>query len=195
MANSATTIVQQALARFGSDYSKITDLATDQSVQGVQARLVYDQTRQGVLRSFQWGFAEKRVALVADTGTPAYGYSAQFVLPDDFLRLVEVHHGGRFSLEGGMILTSDSACSIKYVQDVTDVTRWDALFTEVMILSLATKLSLSLAQDKNLYGEMSNELNGAIARCRTIDAQERELGKHRMSWNDSRFVAPRPGVR
>jgi hypothetical protein len=49
----------------------------------------YTQVRDSLFRSHPWNCLQKRVALAADTATPAWGFSYQFTLPADCLRLLK----------------------------------------------------------------------------------------------------------
>jgi hypothetical protein len=67
---SATTICNMALTRIGST-QLITSLA-DQTNEGFQATLWYDQSREALLRDFAWPWSMKygQLAQVSTTGTP-----------------------------------------------------------------------------------------------------------------------------
>ena len=47
----------------------------------------YDQSRREALRRYPWNFAAKRIILAPDATDPVFGYSKQFTLPADFIRM------------------------------------------------------------------------------------------------------------
>jgi hypothetical protein len=70
------------------------------------------------------------------------------------------------------LLTSESAVKIEYVADVTDVTTWDALFTDAVCFMLAAELAYPLTQSRQLSQELRQVAQQTLAEARTIDAQE-----------------------
>ena len=194
MSISETSIVNMSLARIGA--TRINDFDTPDAGSSVNARHCkthYEQTRDALLRSFEWSFATKRVALSVETATPAYGYDYQFALPADYLRMISSDilddnddTKDIFKLENGKFLTDESAVYIKYIYKVTDPAKFDPLFTEVLVLQLAMKLVMPIAQDKVLRREIFDELNFLMSRARTICKQEQNT-TGRSDWNLERF--------
>jgi len=196
MALTETAICNLALAKIGA--LRLTDLDTDTSVQAIQCQLHYDQTRDALLRSHWWRFASARAELVADADDPTFEWDNQFVLPDDFLRLKSVYDDNNttrkntlnsFALEGSLLLTNDSTASIRYIKKVTDVTEFDPLFVEVLVLNLAIKLVMPLAQDRKAKEDLIKELRLLMPAVRTLDRQETNtIGRSDLgTWNDARL--------
>lgn len=194
---SSTSICNMALARIGS--TRINDIDTDQSVAAQQCRLHYEQTRDSLLRSHWWRFASARVILVEDPTEPSFEWDHQFILPNDFLRLKSIYEDydtsgsdtrHSFAIEGKRLLANESAIQIRYVKRVEDVSQFDPLFVEVLVLELAVKLVMALSQDEQLRQSLSTELLEMIMRVRTIDAQETQTtGRNDLStWYDARLV-------
>ena len=50
----------------------------------------YTQVRDSLFRSHPWNCLTKRVELARDTDTPAWGFSYQFTLPADCLRVLTI---------------------------------------------------------------------------------------------------------
>ena len=185
MALSETSIVNMALARLGAN--RINAL-TDTSVEAIQANLHYTQTRDALLRSHTWCFARARAILSVDTTAPAFGYDHQYILPADFLRLVGLYDTSYpYAIEGDRLLTDDDATDLYYIRKVTDPAEFDPLFAEVLVLQLAVKLVMPLSGDKVLRREVQDELFLVMARVRTVDKQEQNIGTDTgTSWVDSR---------
>jgi hypothetical protein len=197
---SETEICNMALGRIGAKrISGFTDNNED-NPQIVQCRLHYTQTRDALLRSHWWRFARSRVALSANTTSPTFEYDNAYDLPNDFLRLwlkpFEDNDWGRnnskytYSLEGKQLLSNESTMKIRYIRKVTDVTEFDPLFTEVLVLKLALKMVMPLSQDMKLYQGLYAEMRDIMRRVRVVDKQETNTvgDADRGLWNDARFI-------
>ena len=126
----------------------------------------YALTRDAELRGpGVWNFAIQRAKLPALATVPASGvYTQQFELPTDCLRVLMAGDGwpgadlsdyrtgpsdADYKLEGGMILCNQGApLSLRYVQQVTDTTRFDPHFTMMFACKLAWRNCERLTQSK-----------------------------------------------
>ncbi len=192
---SETELVNLALSKIGA--KRINDLDTDDSPRAVTCRELYAETRDSVLRSYWWRFATKRTVLSQDTETPAFEWGFQFILPEKFLRVKSLYDTSRpsdlgpnypYAVEGDRLLTNQGDVNLIYIEQVTDVTRFDALFVEVLSTSLAVKLVMPLSQDKTLLERMESQLRRIMAKARVVDADETNtLGRFgHQTWLDSR---------
>lgn len=197
MAISEVSICNMALARIGAN--RINSL-TDGSVDARQCDTHYEQTRNALLRSHWWRFASARSVLSQDTVDPEFQWDNQFILPTGFMRLKAVFADNNtrsrtsthsFAIEGQRLLTDDDAVSIRYIKKVDDPAEFDPLFVEVLVLALAIKLIMPLAQDKGLRRELQEELEPLMRRVRTIDRQETNTIRPSISWNESRLIDDR----
>ena len=189
-----TELCNMALNRVGA--LRINDLPTDNSVPGRVARLHYYQTRDALLRGFDWPFARKRVQLSQDTESPAFEYDNQFLMPSDFLGLREDYEQSdydkaneRGTIEGDKYLTNDAAVYMKYVRKVEKVGEFDPLFTEVLILKLAKKFITALCGTKAalLLKDVNDDLKLTMRTVRTFTLQESNTsGRH--DWLISRTL-------
>jgi hypothetical protein len=252
-------IANASLGRIGA--KQITNFDTDTSVPAQQCRLHYDQTRDALLRSFEWPFASGRdeltklytltvdsaptpaawVAGATLTGatstetcivkakisntvytvyalsgdftlgevvsdgtnsidcdsthptfveiTPDFEYAHQYQLPSDYLRLIEIYDDAdKFQIEGDVILSDNSTVKIKYVKQIEDTTKFEPLFTEILVLQLAMKLlpALGGTNTGSLKADLWNELQPLISRCRTISKQEGNYSGS-SDWNNAKF--------
>ena len=203
---SETEIINQALGRIGAKRISDFDDTTEDNNQSVHARLHYAQTRNALLRSHWWRFARTRVQLSPNATAPPFEYSTAFDLPNDFLREwlpawednseVQGRTRNSYSLEGKQLLSNETTMRLRYIRKVEDVTEFDPLFTEVLVLQLALKFVMPLSQDKVLWRTIYGELwgvpgtKGIMSRVRTMDKQEtKTVGQNEMgSWNDSRLA-------
>ena len=102
-ASAEINIVNRALTLLG--VNTITAL-TDPDKAASTASVLWDDTRAAVFRSHPWNCLTKRVALSKDSVAPAYGYSAKFQLPADFLRLIRLENPKEnYQIENDFILS------------------------------------------------------------------------------------------
>lgn len=203
MATSETIICSQALARIGE--KRLVNLDTDDSVNSNHCLAHYAQTRDALLRSHSWRFASGRATLSQDDDDPAFEWDNQFDLPNDFLKMRSVYDGysGKpgdesyysYALEGDKLLTDQDAMTIRYVKKVTDPSKFDSLFIEVLALQLAIKLSLGIGQDQKLHRALLEELVPLMAIVRSLDKQETNTIKRdrKPTWIDHRLIGSRSG--
>ena len=158
----------------------------------------YDQCRKQCLREHPWKFAAKRQILAASATAPAFGYTKAFPLPNDFIRLltIESSDGGQIlpqefqieSLEGVkviMISTEASSIRLRYVYDIEDVTKFDAMFVSYLALSIALATAYKVTESSGSVERISNlqERQGQMARA--ISGQERPPTRVERSRNRS----------
>ena len=198
-----TKIANMALGKIGgkqiaSGYTIDTDTTPD----GLQAALHYEQTRDALLRSFVWRFATGRTNLQMDSIVPAFEYPAQFLLPTDFLRMISVYSDevenaeqitdDSYAIEGKKLLIDETAVSIRYIKQITDVTLFDPLFVDVLILQLALKLISPIAgtDATQMKQGIVEELRQMMSSARLVSFSETNNAGERNSptWNNSRYT-------
>jgi len=113
--------------------------------------------------------------------TPDFEWTHQYHLPNDFLRLKDIYEDdgtdqvdNRWVREGKRILTNYDTCNIRYIKKITDPDDFDPLFTEVLILRTALKLTPPLAGTKTnpLKADIKEDLRIAEQKARLVAAQE-----------------------
>jgi len=129
--------------------------------------------------------------------TPAFEYTYMFDLPSDYLRrryTWEDNTANRtqdtYSLEGTKYKTNEANVYMVYSQKITDVTKFDPLFTEVLILQLAKRLVVPIVGIKNnLRDDIDKELIPLMSKVRQIDKQEQNtVGRGEAdTWNDAYY--------
>jgi hypothetical protein len=134
--------------------------------------------------------------LVASDYTPENEWDFVFDLPSDYLRFRSIFEetdstsqSRRHAIEGLVLFTNLSAVSLRYIKRVTDVTQFDPLYTEVLVLQLALKILPARAgvgtSGQALLSEIKNELTPLLAQVRAIDRNETDVGG-RSDWNLAR---------
>ena len=198
MAESATSLSNQALARFGAKRINDYDDDTDTELEAIYCRLYFNQTAKALLKDHYWPFAKARVQLSANTVDPVFQYDYQYYLPNDFLRLILFYNGsdkpdGRtyytYELEGPHLLTNEDAVYLRYIKNVTDVGLWDVLFTECFVLLLASKLCMALKQNLDVKQDIDKDLVYLMHKVRAMDRQEEQIiGRAALlTWQDAKY--------
>lgn len=198
---SVTQICNMSLGRLGA--KRITDYTdvTDTKPEAIQCRLHYEQTRDALLRSHWWRFARSRKVLSADAGFDDDEWDYAYNLPADFIRFIGIwdeSKSGRATtysavIEGTQILSNESSMAIWYVKKITDPAKFDPLFTEVLVLQLALKMSMPLLGGatgaEKIRQSLEIELARTMSRVRMVDKQEQNnIGRADMeTWNESRY--------
>ncbi len=170
MATSVVDICNNALVRIGS--KTITSLTDGDKVANA-CNTIYERTRDSLLRMHLWNFAIKRSTLASEEDTPAFGFNYSFPLPSDFIRVKELDDPWTiYKIEQGKLLTDSSSVKLVYVSRETDVAKFDALFTEALILMLAINLSYILIGSNGREGALKEELNRTLFLAKQVDGQD-----------------------
>lgn len=131
----------------------------------------YAQTRDAALRSKDWSFAERTVALTL-TGFPAPApWLFEFAFPGDCLRVRQIYPNPpgnfpvldprpqlfanindtlNFSPPRQVIVANISPASMTYTGQVLDPSQWDANFVERLMSMLARRFAIALKQEAQL---------------------------------------------
>jgi len=149
---------------------------------GDTARLcanLYPMERDSILRENDWNCAVKRDILAPLATAPAFGFSTQFALPSDYLRMVQVgdYYVGMpecqsFKVEGRKILASGTVLPIVYVFRNDQEETWDSKLVELMTARMLWKLAYPVTQSTSLRDELKSEYYAMAKAARAIDAQE-----------------------
>lgn len=191
MAESETALANRALTLIGS--ATISSL-TDNDRVGRLVNTMFAQVRDDVLSEANWNCAIKRATIAADTDTPDWGFSNQFTLPADFIRLVKVEDvDSQFSLEGGKILSDSSTQKIKYVFRLTDVSRMDDAFKKAFAYKLAYELCLAMKGSTESKQSNYQLYLDALSQARMSDATQAPIETLSGSdWVDARMGIDTP---
>lgn len=104
---------------------------------------------------------------------PSFGYSSQFQLPPDYLRVLEPFPSTvTYVVEGDRILCDESTLSIKYIYNATDPSKYPPQFAEVVAYELAKELCYALVQSTTQQQIIIGNADRFLASARTYDAQE-----------------------
>ncbi len=184
MATSVTDVCNRALQKLGAKRISSIDEA---SVSARAVRLAYEIVRRSELRKYDWNFAIKRAELAADATAPEWGRQNAFALPADFIKLTNNYpesfytsdnntltYGSSFAGQidfvieaGNKILTnSGSPLQVRYIGDITDTTKWDPIFVEVVATMMAFEICEEITQSNSKKQALAQEYAGLLAEAK-----------------------------
>lgn len=189
MASSVIEICNNALIKVGAD--AITALTEDVKAARVCNR-IYEIMRDDLLRSHPWNFAIARSSLAKLSAAPAFGYSSQYQLPSDCLRVLGVQDIYKeYRIEGRKVLTDSNAIKLVYIKKEEDPTQYDSSFSNLLALKLAAEIAYTMTNDAGLAQLLSREYKEELKKAKRLDAQEDSLKElTTTTWTDGRFVPP-----
>ena len=167
MANSEVEICNMALGMLGANQIMVKEDSQPCNVH-------YDTIRDAILEDVDWTFAMKRVVLKSpSTTTPAYGFTRQFLLPTDCIRVVDVNGSNDGWLkEARFILTNDETIELSYVSRVIDVRLYPSSFVNAFAARLASVIATPITNSvKTAQGYWSLYLN-LIADAKNNDGRQ-----------------------
>lgn len=162
-------ICNMALVRCGCE--PIASL-TDSQKRAVIISAQYQQTLKELLVDSPWGFATARAELSVSSVTPLYGFSFQYPLPSDCLKLLHVDTEYNYAVESGYILIDvDEAIKIKYLKLVSESAMTPA-FVKALAMRLAEDVSYALVQSSALQESIAADADRYLKKARTYNSHE-----------------------
>ncbi len=175
----ATEIVNQALDYLGID--PIKDIASPTTQLENILATHYAQVRKEQLRTHIWKFSKTR-AQIARAGTPLFDYPDYYTLPAGCIRLLSIGGDDRevdqeldYDINDRNILVDNGGAStldIRYVADVTNVTKWDVGFTKIVALHLAQAVGPVLNAPTDKLNYVAQQIIAFKPSALAIDSQE-----------------------
>jgi hypothetical protein len=133
----------------------------------------YTQIRDSIFRSHLWNCLMKRVELAKDTETPSWGFSYQFTLPADCLRVVTIlNYDYDYKIEGRKILANHGTVKIQYVSRITDPNQYDELLRECISAGLAADIAYGITSSNPVSSNMYALFQDKLREARFVDATE-----------------------
>ncbi len=160
----------------------ITDIDTPETEQEIKCARWYDATRRALLRAHPWKFAAARAVLSRNTTAPAHSWADAYNIPT---KLVRLHFIGddsvldlkmKFAIEGRQILMDNSGATsinIGYTTDEEDVTKFDALFLDLLAVEIAWRLAFGFTLKPSLKKELRETRKELQVEARAVNSQER----------------------
>lgn len=182
---SEAEICNLALQKLGED-NRITAL-TDNTKAARELAVAYAPMRDAELRRHPWKFSLKRADLtaLATPPNPSF-YASQYLLPGDFLKLLELvdyrtpyptapeQYQFGSAAEGTVIETDfGSPLRIRYAALVTETARYDPLFVQVLACSIAMQVCEPLTQSATKKEKIEREYRYWVEEAELADAIEK----------------------
>ena len=167
---SVIQICNSALNQLGA--SSITAL-TENSKNARLCNERYETVRDAVFRSHPWNCLIKRVQLAQDTTTPAWGFTFQYTLPSDCLRLLRIlDYESNYKVEGRKILSNTSSMKILNIARVTDPNEYDELLRETLSASLGADIAFAVTSNNQTAQNMYQLFQDKLRDARFVDSTE-----------------------
>ena len=168
--SSIVQICNSALNQLGA--SSITAL-TENSKNARLCNERYETIRDAVFRSHPWNCLVTRVQLAQDTDTPAWGFSYQYTLPSDCLRVLTIlNYDADYKIEGRKLLINESSVFMLYLKIETDVNQLDILLRETIAAGLASDIAYAITSNMAVSKLMIEKYGLKLSEARHTDASE-----------------------
>lgn len=190
-------ICNLALDRVGQ--AAISSVATPTTTTEDIVARHYDATRREILRKYVFNFSKKYAVLTASaTVTPAFGFGTAYALPNDFVRLLALGDvtvngdvaAGLYDISDGYIFTDSgdtAGLNIQYIYDAVTVSKFDALFVQLLKLQLAANLAYKFTLKPSLIQGIISELTDLAASAAAVAGQEKPPRRiERSKWVSAR---------
>ena len=107
------------------------------------------------------------------TTAPAWGFTSQYTLPADCLRLLRIlDFDSNYKVEGRKILSNTSSMKILYVSRVTDPNEYDELLRETISAALAADIAFGVTSSNPVTQNMYQLFQDKLRDARFVDATE-----------------------
>lgn len=168
---SITEIANLALTKLGPGSGYVTDYETDATSVGQALRRTYESVRDLVLDSHPWRFSRKRTNLSADVATPSWGFSYQYTLPEDCLRVMSVEGEIPYEQESGKLLCDEAGpIYVRYMAKVTVTGSFTPAFVDALATRWAAELAVPITKSHSRRLELLEEFRKlALPQARKSD--------------------------
>ena len=193
---SEVSICNQALSWLGENL--IISLDDDTKAAGL-CKTNYYSLRDAVLEARDWTFAQKRDIPAPLATPPVWGYSQQFQLPADLLRVIfvgtnddpqERSPAEDWLREQDKILANYEVIYIRYVARIEDPNKFSMNFVQALAGRLAADLAMPLTNSRGLQSDMYKLYGTKLAEATAFDQMQ---GKSRIIRADDLRVRARLG--
>lgn len=190
MAVSNVAIANRALQKLGTS-NRISSLTQD-SANARTMNTAFEIVRNAELRRYLWSFAIGRASIAEDAAGPTWGDWNRYSLPNDFVRLIRDDETGfdvDWKVEGRYILSrTTSPLEIKYVQQITDPTQFDALFVEVFASRLAMETVKEVTDSTTDLVTLTERYKDEVAEAKKVGAIEKGAQEfNEDTWTTARY--------
>jgi len=179
---SKVQIAKMALQHIGDRYD-ISDI-TEATPEAEQVNLLFDDTRDSLLRQHPWAFATKYASPAALSGTVPGHWDYMFQYPSDCIRMLGVINPlgpdkpkvkfeiARNSSDDRVILCNEEEPQIYYTMRVEDTGDYDPEFTMAFSYVLAARMAMPLVGDTGIADMLYKQAQAVLLSAGAMDANE-----------------------
>jgi len=194
---SQVQIAKLALQHIGDRYD-ISDI-TEEGVEAEQINLVFDDTRDELLRRYPWRFAKKYTSPAALSVTVPGLWTYAYQYPSDAVQVRGITNGLGIDVaaikfevalladDTKVILTEEADAELFYTARVTDTSRFDPEFTMAFSFLLASRVCMALTGSLDITSKLDQEVLRTMGHAAETDSSEgRTREAPEASWIDAR---------
>lgn len=155
-----------------NDLAEVSDKAT-------LAFNLYDYVRDSVIRANNWSCCIKRVILSPLTTSPPFGFSYQFSIPGDCLRVLSVtwdesaiDHRVENNSGASVILANTSSLSLRYLFRNVDESSYDAGLVDVLTAAMAFHICYPTTSNAGMTDRMQQTYLQKLRTHRSVDSMQ-----------------------
>lgn len=178
---SEVQIAKLALQHIGDRWD-ISDL-TEATPEAEQVNLVFDDTRDALLRQHPWNFAKKYASPATLSGTVPGNWTYMYTYPTDAVRvngIIDPLETGtpikfevaRNASDVKVVLTDQEDAEFFYTARITDTVQFDPEFTMALSYALASRLAMPLTGERAIMGDMETMARNIVNSAWETDSNE-----------------------
>ena len=146
----------------------------------------FTQVRDALFRTHPWNCLQKRTSLAKEVTVPSWGFTSQFVLPADCLRLLYIiDYDSNYKVEGRKILSNTSTMKILYIARITDPNEYDELLRETLSASLGADIAYGVTSSNPVAQNMYKLFQEKLRDARFVDSTEGQNNAPDLGMTDS----------
>jgi len=179
---SKVQIAKLALQHIGDRYD-ISDI-TEATPEAEQVNLLFDDTRDALLRQHPWAFATKYTSPAALSGTAPGHWEYMFLYPTDCIRMLGIVNPlgkdqphvkfevARNSSGKRVILADIEEPEIFYTARIEDTTDYDPEFVMAFSYVLAARLVMPLVGERSIAADLYQQAQAVLNSAWETDSNE-----------------------
>ena len=146
----------------------------------------FTQVRDALFRTHPWNCLQKRTSLAKEVTAPSWGFTSQFVLPADCLRLLYIiDYDSNYKVEGRKILSNTSTMKILYIARITDPNEYDELLRETLSAALGADIAYGVTSSNPVAQNMYTLFQDKLKDARFVDSTEGQNNSPDLGMSDS----------
>ena len=179
---SKVQIAKLALQHVGDRYD-ISDI-TEATPEAEQVNLLYDDTRDALLRQHPWAFATKYTSPASLSGTVPGNWGYMYTYPPDCIKMLGIVNPlgddqpkirfevARNAINTRVILTNEDGPQIFYTFRAEDTADYDPEFVMAFSYVLGARMAVPLTGDESLAGLLFQQARAVLNSAWASDSNE-----------------------